>query len=427
MKTGVSGRPAASRSTHLEQTVTSSRILATLAGVLISSSALAVDIFAVPRAVGDWSDPAIWQGGAVPGPNDVGFLSSFSNVTVDANAAASIGGFDSNATTVTLGRPVTFGGIGLRESFLVDAGFDLVVTDILSNSGHLGGGSFNGGTLVRQGGVFDVGHLDLGRLTNDFTFRPGDVIRRHLTTTRLFSAWPDISVVQDEVFYADNLGEGLSFEDPAGTISLGSTNAGDQSSITLSWDADLTGDIDWTLRWRGDHVAQMQAWYSNGQIIIGATPGGLVFDPSEHIFYDAVSDYTYVGFFSTDGDGVCQPSDMRDLDGDGYADECAPLGFSGLFPARAGEDNGFVGWDLTPGLRYAVVVSQSAGSTPLPMCPGLAVDMGSARVWMFGNAQPGGVDVRVSRLPSFLSGADLYVQIVEINTCRMSDVVVHAL
>ncbi|HMV67964.1 MAG TPA: hypothetical protein PKA64_14050 [Myxococcota bacterium] len=402
------------------------RLLGTLAGVLLSSSSLAADIFAVPRTTGIWSNPAIWQGGLVPGAGDVA-IANGGAITVDPAAPSQLGGWDSNTTSLILAKAVTFSGIGIRESSLIDGGFDLVVTDVLSNSGHSGGGSFNAGVLVREGGVLDVGHLDLGRNAGDFTFRPGDVVRGDYTTTRLFSAWPDISVVQDEDFYADNLGEGLSFEDPTALISLGRTSAVDQSSVTLSWDEAITGDIDWTLRWRGDHVAQMRTWHQDGQIIIGSTPAGWTFDARQNIFYDAASDYTYVGFFSTDGDGVCQPSDADDQDGDGYPDDCAPLGFSGLFPAMAGRPNGFVVWDATPGERYAVLLGFAEGSTPIPGCPGVAADMDQARVWYYGRGPADGTDAVKSNLPQLLAGRDTWVQIVEIGTCRLSERFIYAL
>lgn len=403
--------------------MSSSRFFGVLLGIFVSSPSFAVDIFSVPQARGNWSDPALWVGGLVPGMNDAGYIANQSTVTVDINAPAVIGGASMNGTAFTLARPATFGGIGLRESNLIDGGFDLLVLDVLSNSGHTGGGSFNGGSLTRQGGRMDIGHLDLGRVASDMTFRPGDIIRGDYTTSRLFNAWPNISVVQDEMFYDNNLGEGLSFEDPNATISLGHTNAGDQSSITLSWDQDLTGQIDWTMRWRGDHVAQMTTWYNDGQIIIGTTPAGQVFDASNHIFYDAISDYTYVGFYSTDGDGVCQVTDR----GFGPDRDCAPIGFSGLFPALAGQNNGYVAWDLDPTARYFVLASDSGGTTPIPGCPGIFANLGSPRVLRQGQGQVGGVDAQRFMVPAPLGGVQVLVQIVELDTCRKSEAVVHDL
>lgn len=263
----------------------------------VISSAVAGTIETNGRVSGNWSSPTLWKGGVVPGAADTAMLTNVSNIVYDVAASGSVTAMSGNATTLTLGRDLTAQNLYLREVTLSDGGHNIKVSGSLSNY-LIDGYEGNGGSRKGQGGNLDVGNLVLGRATL-YTFYSGDVVRGSYTTNRIRNSWPDITVTQDTAAYGSRLDKGLSFEDASGKISLGSTSATDQAEITLNWDSGLTGNIDWTLRWKGNHVSELQSYFSKGQLKIGTVPTGMTFDQAKNIFHDAGSDYTYVGFRRT--------------------------------------------------------------------------------------------------------------------------------
>lgn len=264
-------------------------MLMNLAGATIASKG---------RVNGKWSSPALWTGGVVPGAADTASFSNVSTVVYDAAAPGAVTAISANALHLTLERDVAAQNLYLRELNLSDGGHTITVDGTFSNY-LIDGYEGNGGTRVGQGGNLIVGNLVLGRAAQ-FTFFPGDAIKGNYTTHRIRNSWPDIAVSQTAA-YGTRLDQGLSFSSPTGTLTLGRTSAADQAEITLNWDAALTGGIDWTLRWAGDHVAALRAYHANGQIKIGTLPTAVqAFDPNRDIFFDAASNYSYVGFRTAD-------------------------------------------------------------------------------------------------------------------------------
>lgn len=276
---------------------TSLSLFASLVSSLVISSASAGTIPSNGKVNGNWSSPALWTGGVVPGAADTATFTNLSTVVYDSAASGSVTAISGNATTFTLGRDLTAQNLYLRECTLSDGGKKLTVTGTLSNY-LIDGYEGNGGARKGQGGNLSVGELVLGRASM-LTFYPGDSIQGSYTTSRIRNSWPDISVVQDASAYGSRLDQGLSFDGASGKILLGSTSATDQAEITLNWDGGLTGNIDWTLRWKGNHVSELQSYFSKGQLKIGTVPTGMAFDQAKNIFYHSATDYTYVGFRRT--------------------------------------------------------------------------------------------------------------------------------
>lgn len=255
------------------------------------------------RVNGKWSNPALWTGGVVPGATDTANFTNLSAVVYDADAPGAVTAISANALRFTLERDITAQNLYLREVTLSDGGHTVTVDGTFSNY-LIDGYEGNGGTRIGQGGNLIVGNLALGRAAQ-YTFFPGDTVRGNYTTHRIRNAWPDIAVSQTAA-YSNRLDQGLSLSNATGSLSLGRTSATDQAEITLNWDTALTGDIDWTLRWAGDHVAALRAYHANNQIKIGTLPTAVqAFDPNRDIFFDATTNYSYVGFRTADIHPYC--------------------------------------------------------------------------------------------------------------------------
>ncbi len=286
-------------------------------------------------ARGEISDGALWSGGVAPGASDLGYMPNLAKVTWSGSTPMC--GLSGNAMTLTLYADLEVEELWFREGTLIDNGYDLVVTGTMSTRVHNWVYEFNGaGPQTFGGGNKFVHNLELGRNGGALVWAPGDVISGTISTFLVRNVWPDITVTQVTGAGYD-LSAGLTLDNSASTaLDLGSSSASSQSEITLNWDTGAAiGPVDWTLRWAGNHVADLQALYSNGQIIIGTLPSDIAaFDPTTDIFYDSTDGYTYVGFqtvVDTDGDGVTDDvdncpddanADQADLDGDGLGDVC---------------------------------------------------------------------------------------------------------
>ena len=301
-----------------------------------------VDIWAIGN--GNWSNPGIWNVGVVPAAPHTAILPNFRQLTFDDQAPDQVGHIKGNAYTLTLQKDLHAGILELREAALVDGGHDVVVSGILSNDMA----SYNGGSLVRQGGSLTAAEMRLGRATHDWALRAGDTILGDVFTYKLYGVWPDFSISQDATHYGDRLDQGLTLEGDTSVLALGFTSATDKSEILLDWDTTLQCGRDWILRWRGDHVATLQAYLAAGQLVARTLPSAVASLAAEHIFYDDNDGYTYVGFVDIDCDGVLDDpnapvdpdsdgdgvndsvdncpqiinADQNDLDGDGLGDAC---------------------------------------------------------------------------------------------------------
>jgi hypothetical protein len=326
----------------------------------------------------NWSSSSSWIGGVVPGVNDIGaekgpFTGSCNlvqSITVDAAATQPLGswitgqthqaGQNAGGVSVLLAGDTTFAGdLYVREGEIRDQGHDLTVLGTLSNCGNTTcaylNGEGNGLSLSRTGGVIDAANVYLLRATSA-SFRPGDSADNfNLACLSQRNACPSVSVTQDPTYYA-NTNEGLTI---TGALTLG-TLSGVKSRLTLNWNTSgVSGAVDWTLRVAGNKVSTLQSAWQAGQLVIGTLPSGEVFSSGTNIFYDAATNYTYVGFrhADSDGDGVTDDADgcptedatgwdtnldgcLDDTDGDGATDD--------IDVCPAGDDFTDLDGDLAP-------------------------------------------------------------------------------
>lgn len=263
------------------------------------AAAATISTVSYSGANGNWSNTALWQGGVVPGSSDVGYAPENANLTFDSSAPTSIGGVAGNSMDLTLQADLhVLGTAYLREGTVSDGGHDVTVDGQLNNF-RLYQMDGNGLNLVRQGGTYTIGGIDLMR-TVSLQLRPGDIIQGSVGLKLHSSGAPQIVVTQDTTYFSDALEKGLSLEDENAVLDLEEGTIGGTyraSSIVLNWDSGFTGPIDWALRWKGDHASELQALHADDQLVIGTTPSGReAFSAASHIFYDASDDYTYVGY-----------------------------------------------------------------------------------------------------------------------------------
>lgn len=302
----------------------------TIALLTSSTAALAADI---PLSCNghDWSDPATWSG-AIPGVGDTGFRSVGAacrapfDLNVDPAARPTLGSFvigvdyppgqagGAFGVRMNLDQDATFDGdLALRESTLVDHGFDLTVTGTFSNCGNrpcgLLNGEGNGMEAVRTGGVITADHVLLQRQTF-FSFRGGDTVRNlEIACLDARNQCPTARVVQDPTFY--DPGTGLSIEGAGRRAAF--TGSSGTATLILDWDAGLAAGIDWALRAEGDVANGIRSVIAQGHIVPGTQPDAEPFDPYQHVRFDPTDGFTYVGFFEGDDsdlDGVVDRNDL---------------------------------------------------------------------------------------------------------------------
>ena len=247
-------------------------------------------------ANGDLGNAGMWTGGVAPGANDVAYMPNVANVTW--SGTGDLCGISGNHMNLTLNDTLEVEELWFREGALHDNGHDLVVTGTLSDRVHNWIYEFNGSSHSPTGGNKYVNNYEIGRGAGWFIWAPGDFISGDILTFRVRNVWPDMTITQ-VTGYGYDLSAGLTLDEPDATIGLGYTSPSDMSEMVLNWDTGaITGDIDWTLRWQGEHVAELMQMYDNGQLVIGTLPSDiLAFDPALDIFY-APDGYTYIGFRS---------------------------------------------------------------------------------------------------------------------------------
>lgn len=293
-------------------------------------------------ATGELSQGPMWQSNVAPGADTLVYMPNLAKATW--SGSQEICGISANHMTLTLNADLHVKELWFREGTLNDRGYD-VYAERLIDRVHNWTIEFNGSTHRAQGGNKFVGNYEIGRGAGflleilqgsaGVEWVPGDIISGDIRSYRVRNYWGDMTVRQKPGFGYD-MSAGLTVSNASATaIMLGRTSATDQAEILLDWDTGATtGEIDWTLRWKGDHVAQLKSWHALGQLEIGTLPANVAaFDANTNIFYDAVDGYTYVGFIGvavdTDGDGVSDPDDVcpaeaasgYDFDGDGCIDD----------------------------------------------------------------------------------------------------------
>ncbi len=108
-------------------------------------------------------------------------------------------------------------------------------------------------------------------------------------------------------------------------------------------------------------------------------------------------------------------------EGAGYI---GPLEYSMLepFPGVAGRSNTFYVTGATPDVRSFLVYSFNLGSTNVPNCPGLAVDMNNPKMFYRGFADAKGEITFERFTPEAAQGRTIYLQGVEAATCQTTNV-----
>lgn len=92
-------------------------------------------------------------------------------------------------------------------------------------------------------------------------------------------------------------------------------------------------------------------------------------------------------------------------------------------PGHSGMNNTLSAHDATPGERVYFVYGLRSGSTNVPGCPGVHVDMGGPTVAGSAVANNSGDAQLVKFVPAAARGRHLYLQAVEQSTCQVSNLV----
>lgn len=174
-----------------------------------------------------------------------------------------------------------------------DQGYPYVASDAWANT-------------TRGGGSLTLNNFQ-GRSRGAIRFRGGDKVSGDFDLYEQNGVFPSVEVTQD--VNGGGLTSGLSLDDEFASFYLDSESAANQAVMTLNWDAEpLDYGCDWTLRWKGNNVGELRAYYDEGQIVIGTLPKeadrpleDASFDIDTNLFYDVSSDcdveqYTYFGY-----------------------------------------------------------------------------------------------------------------------------------
>lgn len=104
----------------------------------------------------------------------------------------------------------------------------------------------------------------------------------------------------------------------------------------------------------------------------------------------------------------------------------APLTSSAITPGTAGTTNTVEVTCATPGSQVLLVVGTAPGSTPVPGCSGLVLDMASP--FVIASAKAGATEKAALRfrVPMSAAGLTLYAQALELDSCRASALTAHA-
>ena len=247
------------------------------------------------------------------------YLSNFNGVVTTFTTASRFNvtgsvwverGGTSGTTTLELGDDLDLSGdFSMREGVLKDNGYNVTVAGQLTNGNSKLWG-WNGMKTERGGGNLIARKMVFGRAATGVSFRGSDIVLDQFKTVNIYRSFPDFDITQyapavtrDGQMQYIRSTSGLTIENAADdAFVLGRNSATDQTEITLNWDENqLQPGLDWILRWKGNHVAALKNYVSNGQLKAGTVPEGQRFNAELNIFYDSANEYaelayTYIGF-----------------------------------------------------------------------------------------------------------------------------------
>jgi UDP-3-O-[3-hydroxymyristoyl] glucosamine N-acyltransferase len=260
----------------------------------------------------NWSSASAWAAGIPAGAADrvvepAG--NTGTTLVVDAAATSTVAAWATyNNTSLTLEKPFAVTGrLDLREGTITDNGHNLTAGTLsnCSNANCYGVpsvGEGNGQTSVRGGGNYLTGEMIFVR-ASAVTLRPGDTTGTFtLGCLSYRNSCADANVTQEPSAYAGRLDQGLTITGSTFDVQTLGGGAGSalRGELTLNWNTSgLDGDNDWTLRWAGDRTTTLRSMLTSGALVIGTLPAGQTFNNNDNVYFDAATNYTYVGFQQT--------------------------------------------------------------------------------------------------------------------------------
>ncbi len=135
---------------------------------------------------------------------------------------------------------------------------------------------------------------------------------------------------------------------------------------------------------------------------------------NEHAGEGSVEPLLFVNGAAFGGDGTCD-----------LATPTADLVLTGPVPGTAGVDNTIMASGATPGATVQFTYGTVAGSTAVPGCPGVFVDFSDPNA-LGGVVADGSGEASITQLvPAGASGQTYRIQSAELDTCRVSNLVIH--